>query len=73
MTITNDTNEITIEQSGVRRSFTKHNCTIVRNGNFITIRDFQGYPMTFLFSTVTSPASSTSTQLLNTLRAFLNS
>lgn len=73
MTITNDTNEITIEQDGIRRSFTKRNCVLVRNGSFFTIRDFEGTPITFLFSDVTSPASANSTVLLQTLRAYLNS
>lgn len=72
MTITNDTNELTIEQDGVRRSFTKRNCVVVRNGNFLTIRDFEGSPITFLFSDVTSPSSPTATHLLQTIRAYLN-
>jgi hypothetical protein len=73
MTILNDTLELTVERGGVSYSFTKKNTTLVRNGNWITIRDFTSSPITFLFSEVTAPSSGSAVALLNTLRAYLQS
>jgi len=72
MTITNDTKEITIVNGGERRSFTKRNTTIRRNGDWIMIRDYEGSPVEFIYTDVTSPSSANASVLFLTLRGYLN-
>ena len=67
----NQTNVITATVDGVEYNFTKSNVRLTRSGNYVRVDDYSSLVVEVDFNDVTAPTVSSSTQLLNTLRTWL--
>lgn len=67
----NQTNVITARVDGVEYNFTKSNVRLRRSGNYVRVDDYSALVVEVRFNDVTTPAVSSSTQLLTTLRGWL--
>lgn len=71
-TITNQTLTLTITSGTVETVIRKDNCRIDTFGDYVRLTDYTGERYEFLYSDVSSPSSTSATDLAETLEGYLN-
>ena len=67
----NQANIITARVDGVEYNFTKSNVRLTKSGNYVRVDDYSNLVVEVRFNDVTAPTVSSSTQLLTSLRGWL--
>jgi hypothetical protein len=67
----NQANIITARVDGVEYNFTKSNVRLTKSGNYVRVDDYSNLVVEVRFNDVTAPIVSSSTQLLTSLRGWL--
>ena len=67
----NQANIITARVDGVEYNFTKSNVRITKSGNYVRVDDYSNLVVEVRFNDVTAPIVNSSTQLLTSLRGWL--
>lgn len=67
----NQANIITARVDGVEFNFTKSNVRLTKSGNYVRVDDYSTLVVEVRFNDVTAPTINSATQLLTTLRSWL--
>jgi hypothetical protein len=67
----NQANIITARVDGVEYNFTKSNVRLIKSGNYVRVDDYSNLVVEVRFNDVTAPTVNSSTQLLTSLRGWL--
>lgn len=67
----NQANIITARVDGVEYNFTKSNVRLTKSGNYVRVDDYSNLVVEVRFNDVTAPTVNSSTQLLTSLRGWL--
>jgi hypothetical protein len=67
----NQANIITARVDGVEFNFTKSNVRLTKSGNYVRVDDYSTLVVEVRFNDVTAPTVISATQLLTTLRSWL--
>ena len=67
----NQSNIITARVDGVEYNFTKSNVRLTKSGNYVRVDDYSNLVVEVRFNDVTAPTVNSSTQLLTSLRGWL--
>lgn len=71
VSISNRTALLTVTVDGKEYNFTKRNVSLRKSGDYVRIQDYDSLVVEVKYTDVTSPVVSSSTQLLTTLRGWL--